>query len=322
MGDVGLRCRICGSSENSGTFDAREMMYGSHEEFLYFQCGRCGCLQIGEIPADISGYYPQDYCSFKPSLEKKFSNSFRNLFRLSRYRYAVLRTGLIGRILHAMASKADLDKLADVGLKEDSRVLDVGCGSGSLLYVLRSIGMKNLLGVDAFIERDVEYANGVRILRNSVADVDGVWDCVMFCYSLEHMPDQHSALRSAARLLADGGTCYVRIPLSTSYAWEHYGVNWVQLDAPRHFYLHSIDSFELVAREAGLAIRKVVYDSTVFQLWASELYERGLPLYSGLLRTPSDAVVSSREMNQLRRRVSQLNRDERGDQATFYLEKK
>ena len=322
MDNVGLTCRICGSSENSGTFNAREMMYGSREEFLYFRCARCRCLQISAIPDDISSYYPQDYCSFKPSLEKRFSNSFRNPFRLRRYRYAVLRTGLVGRVLHAMASKADLDKLADIGLRDDSRVLDVGCGSGSLLYKLRSIGMKNLLGVDAFIEKDIEYGNGVRVLRNSVADVDGEWDCVMFCYSLEHMPDQLSALQSAASLLADGGTCYIRIPLSTSYAWEHYGVNWVQLDAPRHFYLHSMDSFELVAREAGLVIRKVVYDSTAFQLWASELYERGIPLYSGRSQTSPNTVFSSGEMDAFRRRISQLNRDKRGDQATFYLEKK
>ena len=321
MGEVGLSCRICGCSENSGTHSAREMMYGSREEFLYFRCGRCGCLQIAEIPDDLSRHYPKDYCSFKPSLEKRFSNTFRNVFRLSRYRYAVLRTGLFGRVLHALAPKADLDKLSHIGLTENSRVLDVGCGSGSLLYKLRSIGMKNLLGVDAFIDKDIEYANGLRVQRKSIDKVEGEWDCVVFSYSLEHMPDQLSTLSSAARLLAAGGTCYVRIPLSSSYAWEHYGVNWVQLDAPRHLFLHSMDSFELLVREAGLKIGQVIHDSTVFQLWASELYERDIPLLEDGSRTSPDSVFSSAEMDAFRKKVRQLNRDKRGDQATFYLEK-
>lgn len=41
-----------------------EMMFGFGEEFAYFECSKCGCLQISEIPVDISKYYPSDYYSF------------------------------------------------------------------------------------------------------------------------------------------------------------------------------------------------------------------------------------------------------------------
>jgi len=32
----------------------REMMYGFRDEFIYIECSECGCLQIAEIPEDIS----------------------------------------------------------------------------------------------------------------------------------------------------------------------------------------------------------------------------------------------------------------------------
>ena len=299
------------------------MMFDVGESFAYVLCGRCGCLQIAEVPRDMSRHYPPDYCSFKPALERRFANPIRNLFRLPRYRSAVLGKGLWGRLLHAVSPKAKLDVLRPLGLTETSRVLDVGCGTGSLLYKLRAVGFENLLGVDAFIERDIEYPNGLRILKRSIDGVDGTWDCVMFNYSLEHMPDQHAALSTAARLLRGGGTCFVRIPLVSSHAWEHYGVNWVQLDAPRHLYLHSRESFERLTRDAGLEPAEVVYDSDDFQFWGSEQYASGIPLKSERSHStnPSRSIFSRAEIRTFRKKADELNRESRGDIASFYLRK-
>ena len=64
----GMGCRICGNADGNTAYDVREMMFGTREIFRYFRCAACGCLQIAEVPADLSAYYPPDYCSFKPSL--------------------------------------------------------------------------------------------------------------------------------------------------------------------------------------------------------------------------------------------------------------
>ena len=50
------------------TYVVREMMYGFKDEFDYFECGNCGCLQIEQIPDDLSKYYPENYWQFEEGL--------------------------------------------------------------------------------------------------------------------------------------------------------------------------------------------------------------------------------------------------------------
>lgn len=316
-----MNCRICGNSEGNRTHVVREMMFGTGETFSYFQCANCGCLQIVEVPKDLSRYYPPDYCSFTPEVNRRFESRIRNLIRLPRYRYAVLHRGFLGRVLHAVSPKPGLDRLAPANLTEASRVLDVGCGSGKFLYTLRTIGMKNLLGVDPYVERDIEYNNGLRILRKSVFDVDGRWDLVMFRHSLEHMSKQVETMSAAARLLSDAGTCMVHIPIVSSWAWEHYGVNWVALDAPRHLYLHSLESLKLLIGKSGFRLAKVLYDSDDFQFWGSEQNAKGIPLKSeqSWSENPSKSIFSRADIRRFGKKAERLNRDGRGDTACFYL---
>ena len=59
-----MRCRICGADGAFPVFDAAEKMYGLGDVHPYFQCKRCGCLQISSIPADMARYYGAGYYSF------------------------------------------------------------------------------------------------------------------------------------------------------------------------------------------------------------------------------------------------------------------
>jgi SAM-dependent methyltransferase len=314
-----VTCRICGNAEGNRPFDVREMMFGTREVFRYVLCAECGCLQIAQIPADLSRFYPRGYTSFRPEPLRRFANPVRAVLRRARYRRAVLGAGgLAGRLLHALAPKRSLAFLRPAGLRQDSRVLDVGCGSGELLHILREIGMPNLLGIDAFLERDLSYPNGLRIVRGTIDDAPGEWDAVLFNYSLEHMPDTTGALRSAAARLAAGGVVVARIPVVDSAAWERFGVHWVNLDAPRHLCLHTRKSFAIAAARAGLAVERTVSDSDDFQFRGSEWYRRGIPL-----EAPKETrdVFTRAQRRAWRREADQLNREGRGDLATFTLRK-
>ena len=68
-------CRICGNASDNRAHVAREMMFGTRERFDYVECARCGCLQIRDVPADLSPYYPADYYSLAAPRRRRRSQS-------------------------------------------------------------------------------------------------------------------------------------------------------------------------------------------------------------------------------------------------------
>jgi len=145
----------------------------------------------------------------------------------------------------------------------------------------------------------------------------------MFHHSFEHLPFPQEIFKCISRLLNDRGVVLIRTPIVPSYAWEYYGVNWVQLDAPRHFFIHSLKSLEILAAQAGLKIKEVIYDSTEFQFLGSEQYQRDIPLISerSYYKNPQKSIFSAGERKMFNLKADNLNNDKLGDQASVYLTK-
>ena len=66
-----LTCRICGEHANNNIYKVKEMMYGTKEEFNYFVCEKCKCMQIEEVPENLEQYY-HNYYSMRKEGEKEF----------------------------------------------------------------------------------------------------------------------------------------------------------------------------------------------------------------------------------------------------------
>lgn len=317
-------CKICANEDANRRFEPREMMLGTRERFAYFQCAACECLQIASFPTDMARYYPSTYYSFAQAPIELYRSPLKRLVKKWRDEYSITEKGLVGRQLYKKFPNAALHSLFHVyGLNKASRILDIGCGVGSLLYSLRENGFENVLGIDAYLQKDIVYANGLRILRRELEHVSGVWDLVMFHHVFEHLAAPLAALKHVIKLLPSGGTCLLRIPTVSSYAWAQFGVNWVQLDAPRHFFLHSMRSISILAHQAGFNVDNIVYDSTAFQFWGSEQYARDIPLSSekSFAVNPATSIFSVAQVTRFETQAKQLNREQRGDSAAFYLTK-
>ena len=294
------------------------MMFGTGETFEYVQCPGCECLQITEVPANLGSHYGSSYYSYHP---RSRPHGLAGRLVRARNRHLLGRFDPLGRWFAHWRPYPALASLGPLHLRGDERILDVGAGGGELLLALQDAGFRNLLGIDPFIPRDLELGNGLVIRNCSIDDVDGSWDVVMFHHSLEHMSDQASAMSAAARLLAPGGCCVVRIPTVSSWAWRHYGVHWAQLDAPRHLWLHSRRSLTLVADGAGLHVDRMECDSTAFQFWASEQYRHGLALVNEHTRTlqPAPNLFEHATLAGYTRRAAELNNIGEGDQLVAWM---
>jgi SAM-dependent methyltransferase len=319
-------CRICGNTDGNIPYFPKEMMFGWREEFEYFECGRCGCLQIAEIPPDLAKYYPRDgYYSYQPPKAKHYPGWWLKL-RQKRTQYFFGEFSVAGALLGALARRPEHFDWFNAGVPParvslDSRILDVGCGAGGLLLKLQREGFRSLLGADPFIDADIDYGNGVRILKRGIDELAGQYDFVMLHHSFEHMPDSAAALAALARKIAPGGTLLLRIPVADSYARKKYGINWLNWDAPRHLYLHTRKSMELLAAGAGMEIFSVVYDSHAQQFVSSELYTRGVPYVEHDKYRPGKGpdAFSRAQWKDYAKQAAELNRRGEGDTACFLL---
>lgn len=316
-----FRCRICGNSENNTYHIAKEMMYGSKDVFNYVECSVCECLQISEIPLDVEKYYPVNYYSYQFVLNSKakFKLMMKAFVINNNFHYSKL----IKNKTNLFKDYGFLDILyQNKCLSYNSNILDIGCGCGALLLQLKYLGFKNLKGIDPFIESTIDYKNGVSIDKKHLHELDQYFDLIMLHHSFEHMEDPEFALGCISRQLSANGFILIRIPIVPCFAWQHYGVNWVQLDAPRHLYLHSIKSMQTLAEKSGLEIVNISFDSTEFQFCGSEQYLADKPLISQSNDSFSEGIIFTEvEIEKYRDMAINLNKEGKGDQACFLLRK-
>lgn len=318
MSDV-YRCAVCDNTRDNRPFQVREMFFGTRDEFTYFECADCGCVQITEIPTNLADYYPAGYFSLR-DYSRLARSRFRSFVDTRRLRNAMGQPSLIGRLVDAVSTPLNyVEWVRIAGVDTSARVLDVGCGGGKLLVRMRHAGFAECRGIDPFIKAPLRYENGVTVEKREIAEVaderPGSFDFVMLHHAYEHMPDPRGVMKALARLLAPGGRMLIRIPVADSYAFEHYREHWINLDPPRHLYLHTRKSMGILARSASLAVDRVVCDSTALQFIGSELYVKGL-----VHEEPSDEKrrLESRRP-EFEARAAELNREGKGDFAAYYL---
>ncbi|MDT7602626.1 MAG: hypothetical protein QOF61_623 [Acidobacteriota bacterium] len=339
-------CRVCGNAAGNHAYHAREMFAGTREPFTYVECAACGTLQLRDVP-DLARYYSGDYYSLTAIADVDERAGLSAMRRLARSLGARARRGVaayycarratLGAARHPigwLASRAlkryarDFpaylkDAAYHLKLDLNSAVLDVGSGAGTTLLLLSQFGFRDLTGIDPFLDADISYPSGVRVLKAELCDLSRQFDLILANHSVEHVSDPRETLKEIRRLLKAGRYAIVRIPVAAR-AWQLYGADWVQLDPPRHLHLFTAAKFRALAEDEGFGVDEVRHDSTAFQFWGSEQYVRDIPLSDArsYLVNPEASVFSREQIARWEDEAAHLNARGEGDQAIFYLRKR
>lgn len=306
-------CPACGGRSEFREFTAREMMFGLREQFAYRECQRCGSLHIKEVPADLARFYPANYYSFQKRLRSDRLAALKWLKRVFA-NWVVTSPGAgAQKMAESLAyhRRAFLYWVRLCGLKLDSRILDLGCGSGILLSHMRAFGFSELTGADPFAPTAIS-ESGFRIFQSELAALNEQFDLIMMHHTLEHVADPLQTMIGARERLRPGGRILIRIPLAGSEAHRRYGADWFNLDAPRHLAIPSGIGMEHLAKRAGLTILHRGFDSVASGFFMSENYRNN--------RAGNEAPKPARSVKRAFRKLAhECDRKGQGDAGVFVL---
>jgi SAM-dependent methyltransferase len=152
-------------------------------------------------------------------------------------------------------------------LKSGAKVLDLGCGPGRDIALLRKrgyhvIGLDRSQGMLREAQRRVGGAllgGDMRQLPFANASLDGVW----LCATLLHLPRAAAlpALQEIGRVLRKGGVLYVSVQCGDGERWS------LSEGGPRFFTYYRIEELQSLARQAGYRLPEVWLNALVQDSW-------------------------------------------------------
>ena len=325
-----MNCKICNSIHFFPVIEVKEMMFGSRTIYPYVQCAACLCLQLVNQETNENKKYPVQYYSFNTYQKNTVKSRIKRFIIKQSVAKALGEANALFSVFAQKERQSGAHALKGK-IKITSSILDVGCGDGKLIEALSGCGYQHLKGIDPYLEKDV-FRNKYSLLRKNIGDMpsDEKFDVIMMHHSFEHMDDPFETIGHVGRLLNPRGVCIIRIPVADSYVFEKYKEHWVQLDAPRHIFLHSNASMKLIAEKKNMKIAAIVDDSTAFQFIGSEQYLHDIPLddsrsffVTPLKKTPFNKkhLFSRKEIKSFHQKATELNQIGKGDQRIFYLTK-
>lgn len=199
-------------------------------------CGECGLGWLHPQPstAEIQTFYPPDYYG---RTGRKFIGLVEFFVRfVSRRRVRFLSRHI----------------------PTGGRVLDVGCGRGTLLGELADLGFEaHGFEISHTAAEGADPRVEIRVAENlSAADYPAAaFDQVIVWHVLEHVADPRGTLAEIRRLLKPGGELIVAVPNFSSLQGRWTGAAWFHLDLPRHLYHFSRTSLRRLLTDAGFDVR-------------------------------------------------------------------
>ncbi len=238
---VPVRCCVC-ETENAEKIGAgRDFEYRtSADVFAAVRCNSCGLVYLNPRP-DVSEFetiYPENYHAFDFS-EKDF--------------------GLVYKIRSRLEANRVLSWCA--GLPDDAKILDVGCGDGFHLNLLRKYGKKDwqLEGID-LDERAARMAkkSGLKVHTGSVEELnlpENSFDLAFMIQTIEHVEKPDAVLSAVKKLLKPRGKLVIVTDNTDSIDFGLFKKSyWGGYHFPRHWNLFNRKSLTKLAEKTGFKV--------------------------------------------------------------------
>lgn len=269
------RCDLC-KSEGTPLLDGVSDKSGNAPgRWQLRRCPECGLVWLNPRPqhSEIGKLYPESYFTHQspppaPRPLRLFRRAktpvVRSLFTTLGYQ-GVAGSGLMQRAGRVLAGVPGMRERAAYKVKwatgPPGRLLDVGCGSGDYLALMRDLGWE-VEGIEPD-PRAVEQALTVHGLEVQCAVPEegrfpaASFDLVTMIHVIEHVQDPQALMATCRRWLRPGGRLIVVTPNTGSLGRRWFGGNWFAWEVPRHLLIFAPPLLAETAERAGFEVERV-----------------------------------------------------------------
>lgn len=269
-----VACNNCGRSDavEIGSGVDHEYPLTSPDEFRVVRCA-CGLVYLDPRPAiaELDRIYPDDYYAYQIIDQR---------LRSSKGKASTLRAFMEERAIARY--RVYTDRIARGS--EPVRVLDVGCGDGTVLNQWRSAlgGEASTHGIEMNEKAaEIARAQGHEVTARRIEECELAPESFDFAYSfhvIEHVEDPTGFMRSLRKAIKPGGHVLIETPNVGTWDFRLFQRrHWGGYHFPRHFNLYDAETFGALAAKTGFTVERVEYvPSAVFWVWTfhSMLFEK------------------------------------------------
>jgi SAM-dependent methyltransferase len=216
-------------------------------QFDVVRCGECGMLRLDPQPSpdELRRYYPDNYW-FAPdsSAASRMEEAWRRLVLRDHVRF----------VTQALRSS-----------KATGPLLDVGCGGGLFLGMMRERGHR-VVGLD-FSREAVSVAWRRQQVPALVAEFgsaplcDRAFAAITMFHVMEHLYDPGAYVSAARELLAPDGRLIIQVPNAASWQCRLLGSAWNGMDVPRHLFDFRDSDLQKLLERGGFEVVRRKYFS-------------------------------------------------------------
>jgi SAM-dependent methyltransferase len=154
-----------------------------------------------------------------------------------------------------------------IGLPENPRILEIGCGTGHNIVMLKRFGRVDAVEIDPAARAIASRRLGHPVMDSPLPALAGVedsaFDLVAILDVLEHVEEDREALRSIARKLKPGGRILIAVP-AHPWMWSAHDV------VNHHKRRYTRKTLRAVVAAAGLKLEMMSwFNSLLFPLAAA-----------------------------------------------------
>jgi SAM-dependent methyltransferase len=153
-----------------------------------------------------------------------------------------------------------------VPIRPGSRLLDVGCGGGLFLRIMKRLGHE-VQGIELSpIAAERARAAGLPVFLGPVEQFDAEhpgrrYDLITVNHVLEHVPRPVATLEAMRHLLAHQGSIFIAVPNADCPFCRTLRDRWHSTDLPFHLMQFTPESLRGAGEQAGLVVRSLTTDS-------------------------------------------------------------